>query len=168
MKRSAGWPSAGPKSKSNTRTGHCVTDTLHRRGKFRREACFFLKVPPQFRQIKKAERIRWGVAVNHVPIVGQRHMLVGTMSMRTVVPRTAPALLWLEVNLRQGSQMASQLELSARAELCKQLAKREPTNRVLWMAEAENWSRLSNEKLRGEPAVTVFLLMNATARHRQS
>jgi hypothetical protein len=55
-----------------------------------------------------------------------------------------------EVNLRQGSQMASQLELSARAALCRQLAKREPTNRVLWMAEAENWSRLSNEKLRGE------------------
>ena len=46
--------------------------------------------------------------------------------------------------------MASQLELRARAALCKQLAKREPTNRVLWMAEAENWSRLSNEKLRGE------------------
>ncbi len=46
--------------------------------------------------------------------------------------------------------MASQLELSARAALCRQLAKREPTNRVLWMAEAENWSRLSNEKLRGE------------------
>ncbi len=47
--------------------------------------------------------------------------------------------------------MASQLELSARAALCRQLAKREPTNRVLWMAEAENWWRLSNEKLRGEP-----------------
>jgi hypothetical protein len=45
--------------------------------------------------------------------------------------------------------MASQLELSARAALCKQLAELEPTNRVLWMAEAENWSRLSNEKLRG-------------------
>jgi hypothetical protein len=30
-------------------------------------------------------------------------------------------------------------------------AKCEPTNRVFWMAEAENWSRLSNEKLRGEP-----------------
>ena len=73
------------------------------------------------------------------------------MSMRTIVPRKAPALLWREVNLRQGSQMASQLELIARAALCRQLAKREPTNRVLWMAEAENWSRLSNEKLRGEP-----------------
>jgi hypothetical protein len=47
--------------------------------------------------------------------------------------------------------MASQLELNARAVLCRELAKREPTNRVLWTAEAENWSRLSNEKLRGEP-----------------
>jgi hypothetical protein len=56
-----------------------------------------------------------------------------------------------ESNLRQGSQMASQLEFSARAALCRLLAKREPTNRVLWTAEAENWSRLSNEKLRGEP-----------------
>jgi len=46
--------------------------------------------------------------------------------------------------------MASQLELSARAALCRQLAKREPINRVLWTAEAENWSRLSDEKLRGE------------------
>jgi hypothetical protein len=78
-------------------------------------------------------------------------MLVGTMSIRTIVPRKAPAVLWREVNLRQGSQMASQLELSARAALCRQLAKREPTNRVLWMAEAENWRRLSNEKLRAEP-----------------
>jgi len=47
--------------------------------------------------------------------------------------------------------MASQLELSARAALCRELAKREPVNGVLWMAEAENWARLSNEKLRGEP-----------------
>jgi hypothetical protein len=44
--------------------------------------------------------------------------------------------------------MASQLELSARAALCTQLAKREPANRALWMAEAENWSRLSNETSR--------------------
>jgi len=82
---------------------------------------------------------------------GQRHTRVGTLAKRTIGPRTAPGLRWLEINLRQGSQMASQLELSARAALCKQLAKREPENRVLWMAEAENWSRLSNEKLRGEP-----------------
>src|SRR3954469_25666053 len=54
------------------------------------------------------------------------------------------------VNLWQGWQMASRQELSARAALCRQLAKREPTNRVLWTAEADNWSRLSDEKLRGE------------------
>ena len=47
--------------------------------------------------------------------------------------------------------MAGQPEFNARAVLCKQLAMREPENRVLWMAEAENWSRLSNEELRGEP-----------------
>jgi hypothetical protein len=62
--------------------------------------------------------------------------------------------------------MASQLELSARAGLCRELAKREPTNRVLWTAEAENWSRLSNEKLRGEPeqksAAHKFILRQLT------
>ena len=41
--------------------------------------------------------------------------------------------------------MASKLEFSARAALCRELARREPANGVLWMAEAENWSRLSNE-----------------------
>jgi hypothetical protein len=45
--------------------------------------------------------------------------------------------------------MTGQLELNSRAELCRQLAKREPTNRTLWMAEAESWSRLSKERSRG-------------------
>src|SRR5258708_16139076 len=45
--------------------------------------------------------------------------------------------------------MVSQLELNSRAGLCKQLAKREPANRALWMAEAGNWSRLSEERPRG-------------------
>jgi hypothetical protein len=81
----------------------------------------------------------------------RRSLLIGTMAMRTIVPRTAPAVACPDENLRQGSQMASQLELSARAALCRQLAEREPTNRVLWMAEAENWLRLSNGKPRGEP-----------------
>ena len=45
--------------------------------------------------------------------------------------------------------MTGQLELNSRAELCRQLAKREPANRTLWMAEAENWSRLSKERGRG-------------------
>ena len=46
--------------------------------------------------------------------------------------------------------MVSQLELHSRARLCRQLAKREPANRALWMAEAGTWSRLSNARLRGE------------------
>jgi hypothetical protein len=50
----------------------------------------------------------------------------------------------------RGRQMSNQLELNLRAALCRQLAKREPANRALWMAEAENWSPLSKEKLRGE------------------
>jgi len=56
--------------------------------------------------------------------------------------------------------MISSLELDSRAALCRQLAKREPVNRALWMAEAESWSRLSKD-LRGDegqhsaPAVTA-------------
>jgi len=48
--------------------------------------------------------------------------------------------------------MISQLELRSRAALCMQLAKREPANRVFWMAEAENWSRLSNEDSAASPS----------------
>jgi hypothetical protein len=49
------------------------------------------------------------------------------------------------MNLWQGVPMRSHFELSSRAALCRQLAKREPNNRALWMAEAESWSRLSQE-----------------------
>jgi hypothetical protein len=42
--------------------------------------------------------------------------------------------------------MTGQVEFSSRAALCRQLAKREPANGVLWMAEAAIWSRLSDEK----------------------
>ena len=41
--------------------------------------------------------------------------------------------------------MIDQMEFDLRAALCRQLAQREPANRALWMAEAENWSRLSRE-----------------------
>jgi hypothetical protein len=41
--------------------------------------------------------------------------------------------------------MIDQLEFDLRAGLCRLLAQREPANRALWMAEAENWSRLSKE-----------------------
>jgi hypothetical protein len=44
--------------------------------------------------------------------------------------------------------MTGQLELNSRAELCRKLAEIEPANRILWMAEAENWLRLSQDKLR--------------------
>jgi hypothetical protein len=51
--------------------------------------------------------------------------------------------------------MSSQVECSARAALCVRLAKREPANRILWMAEAENWSRLSKERLRREALAEI-------------
>jgi hypothetical protein len=39
--------------------------------------------------------------------------------------------------------MTSSLEFSARAALCRQLARREPNSKILWLAEAERWSRLT-------------------------
>lgn len=45
--------------------------------------------------------------------------------------------------------MTGQSEFDLRARLCRQLAQREPASRALWMAEAENWSRLSKEGSRG-------------------
>ncbi len=42
--------------------------------------------------------------------------------------------------------MTDQSEFNSRAALCRELAQREPANRTFWMAEAENWSRLSKEK----------------------
>lgn len=41
--------------------------------------------------------------------------------------------------------MTSHLELSSRAALCRQLARREPNCKIYWLAEAENWLRLSRE-----------------------
>jgi hypothetical protein len=41
--------------------------------------------------------------------------------------------------------MASHLELWSRASLCRQLARREPRSRIYWLAEAENWLRLSGK-----------------------
>ena len=51
--------------------------------------------------------------------------------------------------------MTSQVEFSSRAALCRQLARREPANGVLWMAEAANWSRLSKERFRREPRTLI-------------
>jgi hypothetical protein len=39
--------------------------------------------------------------------------------------------------------MTNLLEFSARAALCRQLARREPKSKILWLAEAERWSRLT-------------------------
>jgi hypothetical protein len=41
--------------------------------------------------------------------------------------------------------MTSLLEIRARAALCRQLAKREPNSKSLWLAEAERWSRLAQD-----------------------
>jgi hypothetical protein len=44
--------------------------------------------------------------------------------------------------------MTSHLEFSSRAALCRQLARREPNSKIYWLAEAENWSRLSREPVK--------------------
>lgn len=41
--------------------------------------------------------------------------------------------------------MNSHLEFSARAALCRQLAGREPYSKDLWLAEADRWSRLTQQ-----------------------
>jgi hypothetical protein len=51
--------------------------------------------------------------------------------------------------------MTEQSELNSRAALCRRLARREPANRTFWMAEAENWSRLSREKPRAEDDMRI-------------
>jgi hypothetical protein len=61
--------------------------------------------------------------------------------------------------------MTGQLEFNLRATLCRQLAKREPANRILWMAEAENWSRLSKE--RNRDAVEEKISSDITASLRE-
>lgn len=41
------------------------------------------------------------------------------------------------------ASMTGSLEFSARAALCRQLARREPKSKILWLAEAERWSSLT-------------------------
>jgi len=58
--------------------------------------------------------------------------------------------------------MITQLELSSRAALCRQLAQREPNSKVYWLAEAETWLRLSRKPIRlertgGEDPLEQFL-----------
>jgi hypothetical protein len=51
--------------------------------------------------------------------------------------------------------MTYQSELNSRAALCRTLAQREPANRTFWIAEAENWSRLSKERQHREHSVKI-------------
>lgn len=39
------------------------------------------------------------------------------------------------------------VELRAQARLCRELAVREPKNRIYWLAEAERWSRLTQDEI---------------------
>lgn len=64
--------------------------------------------------------------------------------------------------------MTGQLEFNLRATLCRQLAKREPANRVLWMAEAENWSRLSKERNRGAAEEEISSGITASLREQSA
>jgi hypothetical protein len=77
---------------------------------------------------------------------------VGTMSLGAMDRRTVSVVKFgAGINELSGrAPMTSQLELDLRAALCRQLAKREPANRAIWVAEAKNWLRPSKEKLRGE------------------
>jgi hypothetical protein len=61
--------------------------------------------------------------------------------------------------------MTGRFEFNLRATLCRQLAKREPANRILWMAEAANWSRLSKE--RNRDAVEEKISSDITASLRE-
>ena len=51
------------------------------------------------------------------------------------------------MNPLAGVPMIGHFELSSRAALCRQLAKREPNNGALWLAEAERWSRLAQDDI---------------------
>jgi hypothetical protein len=39
------------------------------------------------------------------------------------------------------------MEFRAQVRLCRQLAIREPKNRIYWLAEAERWSRLTQAEI---------------------
>ena len=62
--------------------------------------------------------------------------------------------------------MTSLQECTSRAALCRQLAEREPANGVLWMAEAENWSRQSRKKPRGGARTKIGSVILASLRVR--
>ena len=43
--------------------------------------------------------------------------------------------------------MKKVMEFRAQARLCRQLAIREPKNRIYWLAEAERWSSLTQDEI---------------------
>ena len=43
--------------------------------------------------------------------------------------------------------MKNVVEFRAQARLCRQLAICEPKNRIYWLAEAERWSRLTQDEI---------------------
>ena len=51
--------------------------------------------------------------------------------------------------------MTDQSEFNSRAALCRKLAQCEPANQTFWMAQAENWSRLSKEKPHSEDGIEI-------------
>ena len=57
--------------------------------------------------------------------------------------------------------MTSHLEFNARAALCRRLAKLEPDSKNIWLAEAERWSRLTQQ-----PSAAVVAVMVNQSRHR--
>jgi hypothetical protein len=64
--------------------------------------------------------------------------------------------------------MTDQFEFDLRATLCRQLAEREPANRVFWIAEAESWSRLSKEKSRGAAEEKIISGITASLREKSA
>ena len=64
--------------------------------------------------------------------------------------------------------MIDHLEFDLRATLCRQLAIREPANRIFWMAEAENWSRLSIERSRGAAEESIDSGIAASRREKSA
>jgi hypothetical protein len=59
-------------------------------------------------------------------------------------------------------------QFSSRAALCRQLAKQEPANRALWIAEAENWLRLEGETSRRGKGRKIGFVVLASLRSRRT
>jgi hypothetical protein len=64
--------------------------------------------------------------------------------------------------------MTGQSEFNSRAALCRKLAQREPANRIIWIAEAEKWARLSRETIDGRDDEKIEAGTVAQLRERPS